>query len=193
LSKMRRCAVAALAVGCLLGLGACSSSPSASSGSTTSLAASSLPRSSIISLSAVRQQFPDVTRQESTGPNSTSSGNPGATRQVIYSNGDSSKKVTVSVDQYPSAEAASSAFQEAVDKSQKVSGFTALPVPDIGQKASAGIVTQGTESHVGVGSVSGTLIIQATIAGYETSPQNISKIQDVARSEVAHAQAVLSG
>ncbi|HXA32492.1 MAG TPA: hypothetical protein VNV87_09555 [Acidimicrobiales bacterium] len=143
-------------------------------------------------MSAVQQQFPEVTRQESTGPNSTSSGNPGATRQVIYSNGDSSKKVTVSVDQYASAGAASSAFQEAVDKSQKVSGFSPLPAPDIGQKASAGIVTQGTESHVGVGSVSGTLIIQATIAGYDPNPANISKIQDVARSEVAQAKAVLT-
>jgi hypothetical protein len=112
---------------------------------------------------------------------------------VIYSNGDSSKKVTISVDQYANAGVASSAFQEAVAKSQKVSGFTALPAPDIGQKASAGIVTQGTESHVGVGSVSGNLIIQATIAGYETSPENISKIQDVARSEVAQAKAALGG
>lgn len=185
--------MAALAAACMLGLGACGSSPSASSGSTTTSVSSNLPRSSIISLSEVQQQFPEVTRQESTGPNSTSSGTPDATRQVIYANADSSKKVTVSVDQYPSAGAASSAFQEAVDKSQKVSGFTALPAPDIGQKASAGIVTQGTESHVGVGSVSGKLIIQATIAGYATSPENIGKIQDVARSEVAYARAALGG
>lgn len=190
---MRRRVAAALAAGCMLGLGACGSSLSPSSGSTTTPGSSNLPLSSIVSLSEVKQQFPEVTRQESTGRNSTSSGTPTATRQVIYANGDSSKKVTVSVDQYPSAGAASSAFQEAVDKSQKVSGFTALPAPDIGQKASAGIVTQGTESHVGVGSVSGKLIIQATIAGYATSPANISKIQDVARSEVAHAKAALGG
>jgi hypothetical protein len=144
-------------------------------------------------LSSVQQYFPEVTRQESTGPNSTSSGKPEASRQVIYSNGDSSKKVTVSVDKYASDQAASSAFQDAINKSEKVTGFAALPAPDIGQKASAGIVTQGTESHVGVGSVSGPLIIQATIAGYEPSPQNISNIEAVTKSEVAHARSVLSG
>ena len=112
---------------------------------------------------------------------------------MIYSNGDSSKKVTVSVDKYASDQAASSAFQEAIDKSEKVTGFTAPAAPDIGQKASAGIVTQGDESHVGVGAVSGPLIIQATIAGYEPSSQNISNIEAVAKSEVAHARSALSG
>jgi hypothetical protein len=190
--KMRPWVALALAAGCLLGLGACGTS-SPSSGSTTTAPSSILPLNSIVSLGAVQPYFPEVTRQESTGPNSTSSGKPKASRQVIYSNSDSSKKVTVSVDQYASDQAASTAFQEAIDKSQKVTGFTALPAPDIGQKASEGIVTQGTESHVGVASLSGRLIIQATIAGYDTGTPNRTKVEAVARDEVAHAKSVLSG
>ena len=61
-----------------------------------------LPRNVIVPLSEVTRLFPDITRETSTGRNLTATGNPKATRLVIYESGDGSKKVTITVDQYGS-------------------------------------------------------------------------------------------
>src|SRR5437667_9125100 len=75
---------------------ACETSSPATSGTT-------LPRNVIVSLSVVSRLFPDITRETSTGRNLTATGNPKATRMVIYETGDGSKKVTITVDQYASS------------------------------------------------------------------------------------------
>ena len=80
-----------------------SSSSSATSGTT-------LPRNVVVPLSVVSRFFPDITRETSTGRNSTATGNPKATRMVIYETADGSKKVTITVDQYGSPSDASSAY-----------------------------------------------------------------------------------
>ena len=82
-------------------------------------------------LSVVSRLFPDITRETSTGRNLTATGNPKATRMVIYETGDGSKKVTITVDQYGSSSDASSAYQQAVQKSQSVPGFKPVPVPNV--------------------------------------------------------------
>ena len=76
-----------------------------------------LPRDVIVPLSEVTRLFPDIIREASTGRNATATGNPKATRMVIYESGDGSKKVTITVDQYGSPRDASSAYKEAVQKS----------------------------------------------------------------------------
>jgi hypothetical protein len=107
-----------------------------------------LPRTFVVSLSVVEEFFPKVTKEASTGQNSTAVGNPKNTRSVIYANGDSSKKVTISVDQYENTTDASSAYEQAVAKS-KIPGFKPVSVLTLGQKAFAGTVTSGAETHVG--------------------------------------------
>ena len=150
-----------------------------------------VPRNVIVSLRVVKSYFPDITKQASTGTNSSVIGNARATRSVIYTNGDGSKKVTLSVDQYPRATDASSAYQQAVQGSQAAPGFTPLPSPNLGGPAFAGISRAGAESHVGVGTLSGRLIVNDTIAGYDTSPKTVNKVVALLRKEVAAAKAAL--
>jgi hypothetical protein len=64
-----------------------------------------------------------------------------------------------------------------------VSGFTLLPAPDLGDQSFAGTVTQGDETHVGLGALSGKLIVGATIAGYDATPDNIAGLIALARAE----------
>jgi len=66
-------------------------------------------------------------------------------RNVIYANSDSSKKVTVTVDDATASDAAS-AYQEAVVKSKAVPGFEVIPADNLGQNAFVGTVTQGGET-----------------------------------------------
>jgi hypothetical protein len=91
-----------------------------------------LPHNVIAPLSGVSRFFRDITRETITGRNLTATGNPKATRMVIYETGDGSKKVTITVDQYASSSDASSAYEQAVQESQSVSGFEPVPVPTLG-------------------------------------------------------------
>jgi hypothetical protein len=118
-------------------------------------------------MSVVNRFFPEVTQEASTGQNLTAVGKPKATRSVIYTNSDSSKKVTITVDQYVSSSDASSAYQEAVQKSKNVPGFKPVSAPNLGQNAFIGTVTQGEETHIGLGALDGTLIVGATLVGYD--------------------------
>ena len=58
-------------------------------------ASTTLPRNVIVPLSEVSRFFPDIIREASTGPDLTATGNPKATRMVIYESGDGAKKVTI--------------------------------------------------------------------------------------------------
>lgn len=147
-----------------------------------------LPENVIIPLSVVNQFFPEVTHVVSTGWNSTAAGNPKATRSVIYANPDNSKKVTITVDQYASSSDSLSAYKRAVQKS-KIPGMKVLPVPKLGQQAFAGTVTIGGETHVGLGMLDGELIVGATLAGYDATPDNVAKLIALSRKEDAAARA----
>jgi hypothetical protein len=134
-----------------------------------------LPRSIIVGLGTVQKYFPQVAHEQYSGSNSTAAGSPTATRSVIFVNGDASKKVTVTVDWYANARDASAAYREAVSKS-KIPGFSPLKVPSIGQATFAGRVTQGKETHVGLGTLDGNLIIGATLAGYPATSDNLRRL-----------------
>jgi hypothetical protein len=139
----------------------------------------------------VSRFFPEVTQEASTGRNLTAAGNPTATRSVIYATSDGSKKVTITVDQYRSSSDASSAYQQAVQKSQSVPGFNPVPAPTLGQRAFAGRVTRGAETHVGLGVLDDKLIVGATLAGYDATPDNTVKLVAVARTVDAAAKLAL--
>ena len=142
-------------------------------------------------LNAVNRFFPEVTQEASTGQNSTATGNPKATRSVVYVTADTSKQVTISVDRYESASEASSAYQQAVQKSKIVPGFKAVAIPILGQQSFAGRVTMGAETHVGLGALDGKLIVGVTLAGYDATPDKIARLVDLARTEVTAASAAL--
>ena len=187
--RMQRFAAPSIALVGALSLAAHGqSSPSSAA---TSTPESVLPRSFVVSLSVVEEFFPEVSKEASTGQNSTAVGNPKATRSMIYSNADRSKKVTISVDQYESSTEASSAYEQAIEKS-KIPGFTPISVPNLGQKAFAGTVTMGTETHVGLGALVGKLIVGVTLGGYDATPDNITKLIAVARKQDDAARAALS-
>ena len=159
--------------------------------STTSGSKSLLPRKVVVPVSVVNRSFPELRREASTGENVTAVGNPIATRSVIYANSDSSKKVTITVDQYAGPTDASSAYQEAVQKSKIVPGFKPVSASDLGQNAFIGTVTQGDETHIGLGTLHGTLIVGVTLVGYDPTPDNIAKLVSVTREEEAAAKAAL--
>jgi hypothetical protein len=184
--------LAALLIGVAgpLSLRADGRSPSPDS-ATTSASDSQLPRNGVVPTRVVNRFFPEVTQEVSTGQNSTAVGNPKATRSVIYANNDSSKKVTITVDQYASSSEASSAYQEAVQKSKIVPGFKPLSAPKLGENAFIGTVTQGEETHIGLGALHGTLIVGATLVGYDPTPGNIAKLISLAREEENVARAAL--
>ena len=152
------------------------------------ISGSTLPRNVIVPLGEVTRLFPDIVREASTGRNVTAAGSPQATRMVIYESGDGSKKVTITVDQYGSSSDASSAYKQAVQKSQSVPGFESVRVPSLGQQSFAGTTTMGAETHVGLGALDHKLIVAATLAGYEATPDNATKLVAVVRMQVAAAK-----
>ena len=146
-------------------------------------ASTTLPRNVIVPLSEVSRFFPDITREASTGPDLTATGNPKATRMVIYESGDGAKKVTITVDRYGSSRDASSAYKQAVQKSQSVPGFKPVQVPRSGQQAFAGTTTMDGETHIGLGTLDHKLIVGATLAGYDATPDNVTKLVAVTRMQ----------
>ena len=158
---------------------------------TTSSSDSLLPRNAVLPKTVVNRFFPEVSQEASTGANLTAVGKPKATRSVIYVNSDSSKKVTITVDQYMSSNEASSAYQEAVQKSKTVPGFKPVAAQDLGANAFIGSVTQGQETHIGLGVLHGTLIVGATLAGYGPTSGNIAKLLSLTREEEVTAKAAL--
>ncbi len=148
-----------------------------------------LPQKIVISRTVVNRYFPEVTRVAFTGANSTAVGKTTATRSVIYANGSASKKVTITVDRYASSGDAISAYAQALKKSN-IPGFKPLSVPSIGERSFGGTVSRGQETHVGIGSLDGKLIVGATIAGYAATRSNITKLVSILRAEHAIAKAL---
>lgn len=148
-------------------------------GDTTNTSDSLRPRNTVVPLTVVNRFFPEVTQEASTGQNVTAVGKTKATRSVIYTNSDSSSETT-------------SAYQEAVQKSKAVTGFRTISAPNLGENAFIGTVTQGEETHVGLGALDGTLIVGATLVGYDPTHRNIAKLLSLTREEEAAAKAVLN-
>lgn len=175
----------------ILSLNVYAQSPSQSAAA-TSASGSLLSREVVVPLSVVNRFFPDITREATTGQNLTAVGNAKATRSVIYANSDSSKKVTITVDQYASSSDASSAYQEAVQKSKTVPGFKPIPAENLGQNAFIGTVTQGGETHIGLGALDGTVIVGATLAGFDPTPDIIDKLISMTREEEGLAKTAVA-
>jgi hypothetical protein len=162
------------------------------SNSTTTASYSLLPRNAVVPKTVVNRFFPEITREATTGQNLTAVGNAKATRSVIYANSDSSKKVTITVDQYASSSDASSAYEEAVQKSKTVPGFKPIPAENLGQHGFIGTVTQGGETHIGLGALDGTVIVGATLAGFDPTPDIIDKLISMTREEEGVAKTAVA-
>jgi len=175
----------------ILSLNVYAQSPSQSAAA-TSASGSLLSREVVVPLSVVNRFFPEITREATTGQNLTAVGNAKATRSVIYANSDSSKKVTITVDQYASSSDASTAYQEAVQKSKTVPGFKPIPAENLGQNAFIGTVTQGGETHIGLGALDGTVIVGATLAGFDPTPDIIDKLISMTREEEGLAKTAVA-
>ena len=147
-----------------------------------------LAREVVIPISTVRRFFPQVDQEARTGPHLTAVGGPKATRSVIYANSSNSKKVTITVDEYVSSNDASSAYEEAVQKSKAVPGFTPISAPDLGENAFMATVSRGEETHIGFGALHGNLILGITVVGYNPTPGTIIKLRSLAREEGATAK-----
>jgi hypothetical protein len=146
-------------------------------------AARLLPGTIIIPIDVVSMYFPEIAMVASTGPNQGAVGRPVATRATIYTSSDSTQKVTISVDEYATAADASATYQEAVQGSLNAPGFSLLSPPNVGQQAYAGTSTMGDETHVGLGVQQGRLIVAATIAGYDVTPESIANVFAIAAKE----------
>ena len=151
-----------------------------------------LSRDAVVPLTVVTRFFPEATREMSTGQNETAVGKAKATRSVIYANGDESKKVTISVDQYATSSDASAAYEDAVQKSRIVPGFKSIDAPNLGPQAFIGTVTQGTETHIGLGALRGPLIVGVTLVGYEPGADTTAKLISLAREEEKAADAIVA-
>jgi hypothetical protein len=88
---------------------------------------------------------------------------------------------------------ASSAYHEAVVKSKAVPGFKAVPTDNLDQNAFTRTVTQGGETHIGVGALHGVLIVGATVAGYDPTLENTAMLTCLTREEERAAKAALHG
>ena len=54
-----------------------------------------------------------------------------------------------------------------------------------------GTVTQGGETHIGPGALDGVLIVGATLAGYDSTPENIAKLISLTREQERVAKTVM--
>ncbi len=177
---------AALSVAAIaLGLAACSDdSPSKT--------APLLPREAIVPVSAVAKHFPDIAKEAGTGPNETSVGKPVASRSVVFTSADGKKKVTLSIDQYASADDAAAAYRTAVQGSKAAPGFKPASSPELGQEAFAGTSQVGDEMHFGLGARDGRLIMSATHAGdIQVTPDNTNSLVSLAGETLTTAKQVL--
>ncbi len=187
--KIRLLGTIALATFCLAlmtamaaSLAGCGGSSSANSGTSSD---GLLPRNYIVLLNLVNQYFDTITQQDSTGKDSTAQGDPDATRAVFFINGDGSQKVTITVDRYRNSSDATSAYQTALQKSEEVPGFEPITIPSVGQRSFAGSVTQGGETHVGLGALDGNFVFGATLAGFDATPDNVVNLVGLARAQNA--------
>jgi len=119
----RRALFAALFATVVAGISPAAIGQSFPSDSAASVPGKLLPRKFVVSLRLAGQFFPEIVQTVSDSRDETAVGNPEATRATIYANADGTKLVTVTVDRYATVDDAAAAYQEAVDKSKKASGF----------------------------------------------------------------------
>ena len=81
----------------------------------------------------------------------------------------------------------------AVVKSKAVPGFEEIPADNLGQNSFIGTVTQRGQTHIGIGALHGVLIVGATLAGYDPTPENTAKLICLTREEERAAKAALHG
>jgi uncharacterized lipoprotein YehR (DUF1307 family) len=199
MTTVPRLAVLLIAAVVALSLPACgnggsesSSKTSGESSSEPSSSAALLPRDVIIPLSTIQEVLPEMTQETAMGPNQTVVGNPTSNRAVTYASADGSQRVVISVDKYKSSEEASSAYQEASQKSQEVPGVSeSETVSGLGNGAFIGVATQGDETHVGGGALYGDLIATATLQGYYGTDENKAKVTELLRKQGDAAQQAL--
>jgi hypothetical protein len=175
---MRRATVVTVAILCAL------RTPSGAS-SLPPIDSALLPMSAVLDLAAVRSYFPGVTRLAQTGADTAAQGGATSTRSIFYENGSGSKRVTIGVDRYGSAADAASAYAVARKKSSEVPGFKSVRVPNLGQRTFAGAVSMKGETHIGLGALSGNLVVEATLTGFDTSHATVLNLVSMTRAELA--------
>ena len=62
-------------------------------------------------------------------------------------------------------------------------------MPDLGQRASIGVATQGKETHVGGGALYGDRIVTVTLQGYDATTENRAKVTALIRNQAAAKRA----
>lgn len=174
-------AIMALTISVAISIAGCGGSSSAADTTSSSL----LPRNFVVLVNLVNQYFDAITQQESTGEDSTAQGNPVATRAVFFVNDSGTLLVTITADRYRNTSDAASAYQTALQKSEAVPGFTPISIPSVGQQSFAGSVTQGTETHVGLGALDGKFVFGATLAGFDATSDNVANLVGLARAQNA--------
>ena len=130
-----------------------------------------------------------MSRETATGQDETAVGNPSGTRSVTYAAADGSQRVVISVDQYPSPQDASHAYEQAFKMSQEVPSAKGESVSDLGQRAFIGVATQGNETHVGGGALYGDRIVTVTLQGCDGTPENRAKVTALIRNQAAATRA----
>jgi hypothetical protein len=169
------------------------STPATGDASATPTGAALLPRDIILLLAAVQEIVPEIASETATGENATAVGNPIANRAVTFATADGAHRVVLSVDQYRSADDASTAFQDAFRASQEVPGVEAEAVSDLGEAALIGVITQGDETHVGGGALFGDLIVNATLQAFEATDANKAIVAELIQRQAEHARQALGG
>jgi len=143
----------------------------------------------IVGLDVVRRYFPPMSTVRADGVNQNAVGHPEKTRLVVYSDDDGARLVTLSLDRHTDATAAGAAYGLAVEGSRAVESFTLLASPALGEQAFAGTVTQAGETHVGLGALSGRLVVGATVAGFDASDETVAHLTALAREQMTAAAA----
>jgi hypothetical protein len=162
-----------------------------SSGKPSSAPAELLPRRAIVPLDFVTRHFTDV-KEAGADLNDTVVGNATGSISVFFTDAGGTRKITLSVDRYASADDAAAAFQAAVRASEAAPGFKLTAAPALGQEAFAGSSQVGEEMHYGLGARDGTLIVSATHAGaIPVTPENSGRMVDIAAAVLAAAKQAL--
>jgi hypothetical protein len=150
-----------------------------------------LARNAVLTLDEVKQVMPEMSQETATGEDETALGNPRGSGSATYATADGSRRVVISVAQYPSAQDASAAYTVAVQGSLAAPGGTGAAVSNLGEQAFIGSSAQGGETHVGGGALYGDLIVTVTLQGYDGTADNRASVTALIRMEAAAAARAL--
>lgn len=139
-----------------------------------------LPRTVVIPLQPVKDAFPEVSRQVSTGPDSSARGTPKLTRAVVYASSDGAKQVTLTVDEYEYESQALLAYQQA-NQETLAAEFEPIAISNVGQQVFAGAMKQGGATQIVVVTLNSLLLVGARLAGYDDTTDNISRLVELTR------------